>query len=216
MPERQYKGVLLCIGFLFVSVPPFARGADVASFRVERPNKVENRRVWFRSAGELAFQVTPEQPKPDLPPATASQARPPVEGAVYRVGGGVSNPVAISKRDPEYSEEARKAHLWGTVVLTLVVGPDGLAHDIRVVRPLGMGLDEKAVATFGQWRFRPGLKKGNPVAVQATIEVNFRMLDNNSRPLDPNAWRIGRLVFVGGRIGSPRARKVAPARRADA
>jgi protein TonB len=97
-------------------------------------------------------------------------------GGVYRVGGDVSAPILISKTEPEYSEEARKAKYSGTVLLSLIVGADGLPRDIRVVRPLGLGLDEKAVEAVQKWRFRAGIKGGHPVATQATIEVSFRLL----------------------------------------
>jgi TonB family protein len=94
----------------------------------------------------------------------------------YRVGGGVSAPIATFSPEPEYSEEARKAKYSGTVVLQLVVDPTGKARDIRVVRSLGLGLDEKAIEAVNKWKFRPGVKNGQPVSVQATIEVNFRLL----------------------------------------
>jgi protein TonB len=98
-----------------------------------------------------------------------------IGGGPFRVGGGVSAPVAIYSPEPEYSEEARKAKYQGTVVLWVVVGPDGRAHDIRVQRQLGMGLDEKAVEAIRQWRFEPARKDGTPVAVQINVEVNFRL-----------------------------------------
>ncbi|MBM3724708.1 MAG: energy transducer TonB [Acidobacteria bacterium] len=99
-----------------------------------------------------------------------------VGGGVYRVGGGVSAPQVIFKVEPEYSEEARKAKFQGTVVLFVVVDDKGNPRDLRVIRPLGLGLDEKAIEAVQKWRFRPGMKDGRPVAVQATIEVNFRLL----------------------------------------
>lgn len=97
-------------------------------------------------------------------------------GGAYRVGGGVSAPGVLFKVEPEYSEEARKAKFQGTVVLSIVVDPNGKARDIRVVRPLGLGLDEKAIEAVMKWRFKPGMKDGAPVPVQATVEVNFRLL----------------------------------------
>lgn len=97
------------------------------------------------------------------------------DGGVYRVGGGVSAPRTIYDPDPEYSEEARKAKYQGTVVLWAVISPDGRAHEIRVQRSLGMGLDEKAIEAVRKWRFQPGVKDGVPVAVQINIEVNFRL-----------------------------------------
>ncbi len=99
-----------------------------------------------------------------------------VGGGAYRVGGGVSAPSVLFKVDPEYSEEARKAKYSGTVLLQLVVNADGHASDIKVVRSLGLGLDEKAMEAVRKWKFKPGLKDGRPVAVHATIEVNFRLL----------------------------------------
>ncbi|MGD0498084.1 MAG: energy transducer TonB [Bryobacteraceae bacterium] len=98
----------------------------------------------------------------------------PLPPGVYRVGNGVTAPRVLYKKEPEYSVEARLAKLSGTVVLSVEVGPDGLAHNIQVVRSLGMGLDEKAIEAAGAWRFEPGKKDGAPVTVQVAIEVNFR------------------------------------------
>ncbi|HWR54716.1 MAG TPA: energy transducer TonB, partial [Bryobacteraceae bacterium] len=97
-------------------------------------------------------------------------------GGVFRVGGGVSAPVAIHRVEPEYSEEARKAKFQGTVVLSIVIDEQGVPRNFRVVRPLGLGLDEKAIEAVQKWRFRPGHKEGRAVAVIATVEVNFRLL----------------------------------------
>jgi TonB family protein len=95
---------------------------------------------------------------------------------VYKIGGGVSSPQLLFKVEPEYSEEARKAKFQGTVVLYVVVDEKGMPRDLKVVRPLGLGLDEKAIEAVTKWRFKPGYKDGRPVAVAATIEVNFRLL----------------------------------------
>jgi len=97
-------------------------------------------------------------------------------GGVFRAGGEVSSPVLISKVEPEYSEEARKAKYSGTVLLSVVVDEKGVPQDIHVVRPLGLGLDEKAIEAVQRWRFRPGVRNGKPVRVRATIEVSFRLL----------------------------------------
>src|SRR5262249_9950002 len=74
-----------------------------------------------------------------------------IGGGVFRVGGGVSAPRAISTPDPEYSEEARKAKFQGTCVLWLIVGPDGHPRDIKIARTLGLGLDEKAIEAVKNW-----------------------------------------------------------------
>jgi periplasmic protein TonB len=97
-------------------------------------------------------------------------------GGVYRIGGGVSAPVPIFKPEPEYSEEARKAKYQGSVTLAIVILADGSTSNIRVIRPLGLGLDEKAIEAVTKWRFRPSMKDGKAVAVSANVEVNFRLL----------------------------------------
>ncbi len=100
----------------------------------------------------------------------------PDDSDVMHVGRGVSAPQLISKIEPEYSEEARAAKIWGSVLLSVVIGTDGRAADFRIVKGLGMGLDENAIAAVQRWQFRPGMKAGVPVKVQAQIEVNFRTL----------------------------------------
>jgi len=97
-------------------------------------------------------------------------------GGLYKIGGGVSDPVPIFKPEPEYSEEARKAKFQGAVLLAIVIDETGHTRDIRVLRPLGLGLDEKAIEAVTKWRFRPSMKDGHPVAVMANVEVNFRLL----------------------------------------
>ena len=97
-------------------------------------------------------------------------------GGVFRVGGGVTAPVLVYKKEPEYSEEARKAKYQGTVTLYVEVAPNGKAQNIKVLHSLGLGLDEKAIEAVKQWTFKPGIKDGKPVTVAASIEVNFRLL----------------------------------------
>lgn len=99
-----------------------------------------------------------------------------IGGGLFKVGGGVSAPAVVFKVDPEYSEEARKAKYSGTVLLSVIVDTEGKARDIRVVKSLGMGLDEKAIEAVQKWRFKPAMKAGTAVNVRAQIEVNFRLL----------------------------------------
>jgi len=96
-------------------------------------------------------------------------------GGLFHVGGGVSAPKAIYSPDPDYSEEARKVKHMGVVVLWLVVDPDGKPRDIRVLRTLGLGLDEKAIEAVKNWRFDPAMKDGKPVAVPISVEVTFHL-----------------------------------------
>jgi protein TonB len=98
-----------------------------------------------------------------------------IGGGVYKVGGGISAPQAISTPDPEYTEEARNAKTQGTCVLWLIVDDQGRPRDIRVVRGLGFGLDARAMDAVKQWRFQPAMKDGHPVNVQISVEVGFKL-----------------------------------------
>lgn len=88
---------------------------------------------------------------------------------------GVSAPRAIFTPEPEFSEEARKAKYQGVVVLDIVVGVDGRVHSPKVIRSLGMGLDEKAIERVKDWKFDPAQKDGRPVPVEMAIEVAFNL-----------------------------------------
>jgi periplasmic protein TonB len=98
-----------------------------------------------------------------------------VGDGVYRVGGGVSAPRPLYAPDPEYSEEARRVKFQGRVLLALLVGPDGNPRDVRIMRSVGLGLDEKALEAVRTWRFEPARKDNVPVSVQISVEVNFRL-----------------------------------------
>jgi protein TonB len=94
-------------------------------------------------------------------------------GGIYRVGGGVRPPTVLFRVEPNYSEEARKANYQGTVLLSAIVRRDGRIEILRVLRGLGLGLDENAVAALRQWKFNPGTRNGEPVDVALNVEVNF-------------------------------------------
>jgi TonB family protein len=95
---------------------------------------------------------------------------------VYRVRPGeASAPRQTYAPEPPFSEEARQAKYHGTVIVSLVVDPTGAPKDVRIVSPLGMGLDENAVGAVHSWKFQPAMKDGKPVSVQLMVEVDFRL-----------------------------------------
>jgi len=89
---------------------------------------------------------------------------------------GLVNPVPLFKPDPDYSEDARKAKLQGTVILEVVVDQNGRPRIQKVLQPLGMGLDEQAITTVSTWRFKAGRMDGKPVPVLIHVYVSFKLL----------------------------------------
>lgn len=76
---------------------------------------------------------------------------------------------------PEYSERARQAHFQGSVTLKFVVNEKGVPTNIRVIKPAGFGLEEKAIDSVRQWRFRPVEQDGQPIAMELAAEVDFHL-----------------------------------------
>jgi TonB family protein len=90
--------------------------------------------------------------------------------------GAITEPVLLWKIEPEYTDEARRARVQGTVVLHIEVDTRGQAQNITVRQSLGLGLDERAVEAVRRWRFRPGYRNGKPWVTAAMVQVNFRLL----------------------------------------
>jgi len=91
-----------------------------------------------------------------------------------RIGGGVKAPRVISAPEPEFSELARGLKASGRVMVSLQVDADGRPSHLRIVRPFGLGLDEKAIEAVNKYRFEPAMKDGAPVPVEMNVEVNFQ------------------------------------------
>jgi|KBSSwiStaDraftv2_1062776.scaffolds.fasta_scaffold01701_5 TonB family protein len=96
---------------------------------------------------------------------------------IYQVGagGGVTPPVVVTQIQPEYSDDARKARVQGTVEMVIIVQTDGTAKLERVVHSLGYGLDQRAIEAVIRWKFLPGKKDGLPVPTRIGVAVNFSL-----------------------------------------
>jgi len=96
---------------------------------------------------------------------------------VYPPGDGVTTPTLIREVKPEYTTEARKARIQGTVTMEVVVLEDGTVGDVKITESLDQkyGLDEQAVKAVQEWRFKPGTKDHKPVAVRVSIEMSFTL-----------------------------------------
>ena len=97
---------------------------------------------------------------------------------VYRPGDGVTAPVAIERPKPDYTPDALTAKVEGIVTLECVVSSDGSVREGRVTKPLFASLDEAALHTLSQWKFKPGTKDGKPVPVRINVEMSFSLSDS--------------------------------------
>ncbi|MEW6319836.1 MAG: energy transducer TonB [Acidobacteriota bacterium] len=98
-------------------------------------------------------------------------------GGAYRPGAGITVPRVVREVKPQYTADAMRAKVQGTVWVECIVLPDGTVGDVRVTRSLDpvFGLDQEAVRAAREWRFIPGTKDGEPVPVIVTIELTFTL-----------------------------------------
>jgi periplasmic protein TonB len=108
-------------------------------------------------------------------PGIGNGAGPGPSGGVYTPGGDVSAPVPLVTPEAEFSDEARRAKYQGVCEIAIIVDAQGNPQNPRVVRSLGMGLDEKALEAVMRYRFKPARRQGRAVPVLITVAVNFRL-----------------------------------------
>ena len=101
----------------------------------------------------------------------------PAYGGVYHPGNGVTPPVPTYVPKPQYTADAMRARIQGTVWVECVVQTNGQCSDTHVIRSLDptFGLDQEAIKAAKLFRFRPGMRLGEPVAVLVTIELSFTL-----------------------------------------
>ncbi len=136
------------------------------------------RRVFDLSTDEIV-QSAPEYWRDYLIAASKNlgQAKmdPPAGVALMAGGKGITPPHAIFTPEPDYTELARKARFQGEAMYAIVVSGDGSVSSVKILRPLGFGLDDSAVHKIKTWRFEPARKNGDPRPVMMAIEVAFNM-----------------------------------------
>lgn len=108
-------------------------------------------------------------------------------GNGYNIGGGYprlvggpatsvdTKPIPLNNPKPQYTEEARKNKIQGNVTVRLLIGADGLVKQVKVTRGLPDGLDEQAIQTAYQMRFKPAMKGGNAVAYWMPVLIEFEL-----------------------------------------
>ena len=133
----------------------------------------DTRYIIARAVSQRADQFIPFYPASNLIPNLG----PPncLAATEHPTGAQDQPPHAIYSPEPEYSDKARKKKINGDIMLSLIVGTDGLPRDVTVEKPLGYGLDEQAVKAVQQWRFQPAQHEGQPVEKRIEVSVSFRV-----------------------------------------
>ena len=98
-------------------------------------------------------------------------------GGAYRPGAGITLPEVVQEVKPAYTAEAMRAKVQGVVWIECIVMPDGSVGNVKITKSLDpvFGLDEQAIAAARKWRFKPGMRQGQPVPVIITIELTVTL-----------------------------------------
>ena len=149
---------------------------DLPAGTLDWPTLANAMNMVFRAPGESMTSIVPEywraffarkEGRPqDIP-------KPTVKGEYFKQG--VTPPVVTIQPDPDYTEAAKKAKYQGVTVVQMVVATDGSVRDLQILKPLGLGLDEKAVEAVKTWKFEPARRGNEPVAVIIAVEVDFKL-----------------------------------------
>jgi TonB family protein len=105
-----------------------------------------------------------------------------VDASALRPGGEVKPPQLLTILDPASNDYAQKNNIAGMVFLQMVVDAQGHAGAVTIVRPIGFGLDERAVEAVQHAQFRPGTLKGKAVPEVVNLQVTFRIYSNRTKP----------------------------------
>jgi TonB family protein len=92
-----------------------------------------------------------------------------------RLGNDLTPPKATYQPEPEYPDKARKKKIQGTVMVSIVITPEGTVRDAKVMTGVDKALDQKALEAVSKWRFQPATKDGKPVALRTVVEIGFHL-----------------------------------------
>jgi TonB family protein len=155
---------------LFDSLPDFWRRYLAGHLRYDSSLKQDEEFYWNDKLEARLIPVQSVEPTAKSGPVDEEAEKP-----VFHVGkdGKVKAPQAKFTPPPANSAIAEYERYQGIVVVSIVVASDGSVHNVRLLRALGMGLDDIARTTVQTWRFRPATHNREPVAVEMNIEVAF-------------------------------------------
>jgi TonB family protein len=123
------------------------------------------------SNDSLVIVIQPSQPSASAPGGGVGR------GVARSGAAGVTIPTLVSQVKPAYTPSAMRMGASGEVSLECVVLPDGSVGNVRVFRSLDpvFGLDDEAIKAARQWRFKPGTRDGEPIAVAVVIQMTFTL-----------------------------------------
>lgn len=129
----------------------------------------------FVTSSRRSYDDVPDFWRDYLSGVDVRTIKPPDGVEVLKPDNGIEPPQAISTPEPEFTEAARQAWLQGTALFSFIVDKNGSVNSIKILRPLGLGLDENAVETIKGWKFSPARKNGEPVSAMIAVEVSFAL-----------------------------------------
>jgi hypothetical protein len=106
----------------------------------------------------------------------------PKDASIKVVSEGMTPPRVLNSIDPSSNEYAQKYGIAGMELLRTVVDASGIPRQMAIERPIGFGLDEKAVEAIKNSHFRPATLNGQPVPVVVDLVVTFRIYSNRTKP----------------------------------
>ena len=174
-PIQAEDEARLVLGKIFVlsnaelveSVSVFWRDCLARHLKYDPSQPVDREFYWQK--------LTDEESKNDAPNAVGDSSKMDTGEPVFHLGGDVKPPKSIHTPEPDYSEIARYESLQGNATIKVMIDKEGKVINTRVVKPLGLGLDEKSQATIMGWTFHPATRNGEPVTVELNVEVAFRV-----------------------------------------
>lgn len=113
-----------------------------------------------------------------------SQTKAIEKDGIYEVGGPVKPPKIINSLDPKYTKQAKRARLEGACILLSTINRQGVVENIQVLKRLGIGLDENAIAAARNFRFQPATLNDQPVPVHMEIKFFFSIIPENNSSKD--------------------------------
>jgi len=150
-------------------VPEYWKGCVLAG-AAEKPSK-----LYAGCQFSTEFLDIPGVRHPSGQASESPEAANPTAERTFRPGKGLTPPKLIYNREPQFSDEARMAKYQGTTVLKIAVDQTGVVGKVRITRPVGCGLDRRAVETVKMWKFNPAQRDGEPVDAEIAVEVSFHL-----------------------------------------